>query len=232
MADQRNNLKVEPGGFPVYATKQLPKIDAMRRDKSLPDFAGVPVLRDTDVAFTTAAELGERPASCYTCKEQTSDMTCERLGPGIKVEKVTGHRDSGNPIEYWPCCSMHDYCADVADGKRAPAKYHDSLDTPESLGLVWINAPKVGQKLGGANCGGVKGGDDCDHYIVQGKVEKWEVDSAYCRVLCHQVEGGAVCAAWHDDDELPFAEAQMLIRGDSLDTVEKRRLVSSIVKRG
>jgi hypothetical protein len=231
MANQRNDLKVEPGGFPVYAAKQLPKIDSMRRDKSLPDFAGVPVLRDTDVAFTCADELGDRPASCYTCKEQTSDMTCQRLGPGIKVEKVTGHRDSGNPIEYWPCCSLHEFCQDVADGKREKPHYHETLDTPASLGLVWINAPKVGQKFGGANCGGVNGGDDCDSYIVHGKTEKWEVEQAYCRVLAHEVEGGAVCSAWHDDDELPFAEAQMLIRGDSMDTMEKKRLVKSIIGR-
>jgi hypothetical protein len=227
----RDNLKIEPGGFPVYDAKQLPKVDSLRRDKSQPDFMGVPILSDAQVLFTTADELGNKPASCYTCKEQTSEMTCERLGPGVKVEKVIGSRESGHPIEYWPCCSMHEYSQDVADGKRAAPHYHDTLDTPDSLGLIWINAPKVGQKYGGANCGGVNGGDDCDSYIVHGKQEKWDVDQAYCRVLAHDVPGGAVCAAWKDDDQLSFEDAQQLIRGDSLDTVEKRRLVAKIVGR-
>jgi len=225
-----DNKPAEPGGFIEYGPKQLPKIDSMRRDKSLPDFFGVPILNDSDVAFTTADELGGKPASCYTCQDQTSELTCNRLGPGVKVEKVTGHRDSGDPIEYWPCCGQHEYCEDVANGKRFKPDY-DAMDTPESLGLIWINASKPGQPFGGANCGGVEGGDDCDHYLVHGKAEKWDVASAYCRVLGHDVAGGAVCRAWRDDDQLPFAEAQMLIRGDSLELVEKKRMVKDIIGR-
>jgi len=229
----RDDLKseAESGGFVEYGKEQLPKVDSMRRDKSQPDFYGIPILRDADVAFTTAKELGGKPASCYTCKDQTADFTCERLGPMIKVEKVTGSRDSGDPIEYWPCCGEHDYSEDVANGNRKKAEYHDVLDTPASLGLVWINAPKPGVKFGGANCGGVSDGDDCDHYIVYGKHEKWDVTEAYCRVLAHDVQGGDVCRAWHDDDELQFAEAQMLIRGDSVETLEKKRFARAIIGR-
>lgn len=223
--------KAEPGGFVEYGKEQLPKIDSMRRDKTQPDFYGVPVLNDSDVAFTTAEQLGNKPASCYTCARQNLDMTCNLLGPGVKVEKVTGSRDSGDPIEYWPCCGDHEYCEDVANGKRLAPDYKDQLDSPQSLGLIWINVPKTGQKFGGANCGGLDGGDDCDHYMVHGKKEKWDVTSAYCRILAHDVAGGAVCRAWRDDDQLPFAEAQMLLRGDSLDTVEKKRLAKSIIGR-
>jgi hypothetical protein len=225
----RDELKsaAEPGGFVEYGKEQLPKIDSMRRDKSQPDFYGVPILRDEQVLYTAAEELGGHPASCYTCKEQNLDKTCERLGPEIKVQKVTGHRDSGDPIEYWPCCSMHEY----GPGPEK-VKYHESLDTPDSIGLVWINASETGQKFGGANCGGVEGGDDCDHYMVP-KGEKWDSTQGACRVLQHTVNAGDVCTAWWDDDILEFPEAQMLIKGDkvSIEGFKKRRLARSILSR-
>lgn len=224
----RDELKIEKGGFPVYGEEQLAKVDSMRRDKSQPDFYGVPILSDAQVLFTTASELGGKPASCYTCKEHTKDFTCERLGPSIKVEKVVGHKDSGEAIEYWPCCSMQEYTDKPREGK---VSYHDTLDTPKSIGLIWINAPKVGQEYGGANCGGVKGGDDCDHYIVKGKEEKWDAKQGTCRVLQHTVEGGDVCTAWWDDDILEFPEAQQLIKGDSKETIDKRRLVRKIIEK-
>lgn len=217
---------MEPGGFVEYDKTQLPKIDAMRRDKSQPDFFGVPILTDAEVGFSTKAELGGKPASCYTCKEQNPDLTCERLGPGIKVATVRGSKDSGEQIEYWPCCSLHDY------GEHSgPVHYHNTLDTPTQLGLIWINAPKPGQDFGGANCGGVAGGDDCDRYRTHGKVEKWDAQQGYCIVLAHEVNAGDVCRAWKDDDELSFEDAQNLLRGDSMETLDKRRLVRSIVER-
>lgn len=225
---RNDKSKVESGGFVEYDEKQLPKVDSMRRDKSQPSFMGVPIMSDAQVLFTTAKELGGKPASCYTCKEQTHDFTCERLGPGVLVKKVTGSRDSGEPIEYWPCCSMHEF---TDEPRKGAVSYHDTLDTPDSLGLIWINAPKPGQEYGGANCGGVEGGDDCDHYIVSGKHEKWDVDQAFCRVLQHAVDGGDVCAAWRDDDQLSFEDAQNLIKGDSIDTIAKKRLAKSIVGR-
>jgi hypothetical protein len=218
--------KAEPGGFVEYGKEQLPKVDSMRRDKSQPDFFGVPILHDADVLFSTASETGEKPASCYTCQKQQSDGTCFLLGPEVKVEKVTGHRDSGDPIEYWPCCSAHQF-GDPNSG--APA-YSKELSSPDSLGLIWINAPEVGQKLGGANCGGVNGGDDCDHFIVK-EGEKWENESGFCRVLQHEVAAGDVCAAWRDDDELSWQEAQQLMQGESLETVDKKKLAKDIIGR-
>lgn len=217
--------KAEPGGFIEYGEKQLPKIDSMRRDKSLPNFHGVPILSDAAVMFTTSSELGDKPASCYTCEQQQSDRTCYYLGPGVKVEKVIGSRESGDPIEYWPCCGMQNH----GNPQTGSPSYSEYLSTPQELGLVWINASKPGQKYGGANCGGVNGGDDCDHYIVRGAKEKWDSPNGFCRVLQHDVSGGDVCAAWHDDDELQYPEAQLLIRGDSVDTIHKKRLAKSIV---
>jgi hypothetical protein len=218
--------QVEKGGFVEYDKKQLPKIDSMRRDKSQPDFFGIPIISDEAVMFTRASELGDKPASCYTCQAQQSDLTCFYMGKGVKVAKVTGHSDSGEPIEYWPCCGMHNY----GPTRTGAPVYADILSNPSSLGLIWINAPKPGQPYGGANCGGVEGGDDCDHYMVKSG-EKWDNLDGYCRVLCHSVEGADVCSAWHDDDELQFEEAQMLLCGDSRETIGKRRLASQIVGR-
>ena len=219
--------EIEKGGFPVYDEKQLPKVDSMRRDKSQPTFFGVPILSDEAVMFTRASELGGKPASCYTCQAQQSDKTCFYMGPAVKVSKVTGARDSGEPIEYWPCCGMHNY----GDPRTGKPVYSDELSSPSTLGLIWINGPKPGVKYGGANCGGVNDGDDCDHYLVRGKEEKWDSKQGFCRVLQHQVDSGDVCTAWHDDDELPWEEAQQLMSGSSLDTIKKRRLVKEIIGR-
>jgi hypothetical protein len=226
----RDDLKsaAEPGGFVEYGPEQLPKVDSMRRDKSQPDFYGVPILNNAQVMFTRGSEMGNLPASCYTCQSMQSDETCALIGPEVRTAKVVGHSDSGDPIEYWPCCDMHDY------GKLATGKpqYRDNLSNPFQLGLIWINAPEVGQKYGGANCGGVDGGDDCDYYRVKGAVEKWDSPQGVCTVLQHTVEAGDVCVAWHDDDELDWQSAQQLMKGDSTDTVRKRKLVKSIVGRG
>ncbi len=223
----RDELKdrAEPGGFVEYGEDQLPKVDSMRRDKSQPDFHGIPILQDSDVGFVTAAEIGGKPASCYTCSKQNPDETCYLLGPEIKVRTVEGHQDSGDPIEYWPCCSSHQF-GDA--GKEV--SYADQLATPDALGLIWINAPEVGQEFGGANCGGVEGGDDCDHYLVR-EGEKWSNPQGYCRVLAHTVAAGDVCSAWRDDDELQWDEAQQLMAGDTTETVGKKKLAKQIVGR-
>lgn len=228
MARDETSGRAEPGGFIEYDKKQLPKVNTMRRDKSRPDFYGVPILTDAEVLLTQPDELGNKPASCYTCKEQTSELTCERLGPGILVKKVTGARDSGEQIEYWPCCSMHEW--DGGKKQTGKPEYHDCLDTPDSIGLIWINAPKPGLPFGGANCGGIDGGDDCDHYITYGKLEKWDTKEAYCRVLAHDVKAGAVCTAWRDDDILWPHEALLLMRGEAkFDDVMKKRFAKSLI---
>lgn len=230
--------KAEPGGFIEYGPEQLPKVDSMRRDKSQPDFYGIPILHDTQVMFTTASQMGNKPASCYTCQFQQSDLTCGLLGPEIYVSKVIGHTDSGDPIEYWPCCDMQDY----GNPQKGAPSYRDNLSTPQSIGLIWINASEVGQPYGGANCGGSNGGDDCDHYMVESG-EKWDNPQGVCRVLQHTVDNGDVCTAWWDDDILEWTEAQQLMENPShgkvgakedkptLDTLRKGKLAKQIIGR-
>jgi hypothetical protein len=218
--------KAEPGGFVEYGKEQLPKVDSMRRDKSQPDFYGVPILHDSQVMFTRASEMGDKPASCYTCQIMQSNGTCGLLGPEIEVVKVTGHTDSNDPIEYWPCCDEHDY----GEPSKSEPSYRPNLSTPSQVGLIWINASEAGQEYGGANCGGGNGGDDCDHYMVKDG-EKWDNPQGICRVLQHTVDNGDVCTAWWDDDILEWTEAQQLMSGDSIETVKKKKMVKSIVGR-
>lgn len=219
--------KAEEGGFVEYGEEQLPKVNTQRRDLSQSEFYGIPILSDSEVMYTTSAQLGNKPASCYTCQIQQSDLTCGLLGPDIKVSKVRGAKDSGEQIEYWPCCDEHDY-GTPATGKPS---YRSNLSTPDQVGLIWINAPEVGQPFGGANCGGLNGGDDCDRFRTEGLQEKWDVDSGFCTVLQHSVEGGAVCTAWKDDDILSWRIAQQMMRGDSQSVAEKKEMVRGIVGR-
>src|SRR5258708_23040360 len=88
--------------------------------------------------------------------------------------------------------------------------YKGSAD-PDYMGLIWINAPKVGQEYGGANCGGTNGGDDCDHYITEDGKPKWDSPTAYCRVLKTPVACGDDCAQSADDDKVNWRQAQQII---------------------
>ena len=216
--------KAEPGGFVEYGAEQLPKVDSMRRDKSQPDFHGIPILSDGAVMLCSAEAIGNKPTSCSTCTfHNAKPETCMLMGPEIIVDNVTGAKDSGDPIEYWPCCSEQNY----GEPNHSEAKYIEPFKTPDALGLVWINAPEVGQEYGGSNCGGVNGGDDCDHYLVRSG-EKWDSASGFCRVLQHEVDAGQVCSAWDDDDILDWQDAQQLLRkADS--SASKKRLAKQII---
>jgi hypothetical protein len=197
----RSDLKIEDGGFVVYEKSNLGKVNALRRAKSLPDVETPVIPTKGQALFTTAEEMHNEPASCDNCIFIRSDKHCTLIGPRISVQKIT--KDG---IEYWPCCSMHTY------GRSADGEYRSSGD-PDYMGLIWINASKVGQAHGGANCGGCDGGDDCDHYIVDGATEKWESPTGFCRALQTTVACGDVCSLWGDDDELGWREAQKIING-------------------
>lgn len=207
-------------GFPRYTESNLPKVNSMRENYTQPDFYGIPILHDMDVQFDHASDIGNKPASCYTCcLHNEPEGTCMLIGPTLKVVKLLS-----KGIEYWPCCGNHSY-GDPHGGKPL---YLASLD-PGNLGLIWINAPAVGQKYGGANCNGTEGGDDCDHYQVK-EGGKRESPQGFCRVLQRIVEGGDVCTVWHDDDELPWQEAKQLIMGTDSDA-SKKALARSILGR-
>jgi hypothetical protein len=201
------DLEIEKGGFPLYAEKNLPKINAMRRVFSQPDFHGVPIIQPGQVLFDTAESIHDEPTSCYNCRTQNPrTLTCKRIGPELLVKKFIRGGKDGNPIEYWPCCGMHDY-GEPSDGACF------AHDDPTYLGLVWINAPEVGQAHGGANCAGINGGDDCDSYFTRDSKAKWESTTGFCRVLQKTVAAGDVCAAWQDDDEVSWQEAQQILKG-------------------
>lgn len=201
-------------GFPVYGKDDLGKVNAMREAKTQPEFYGIPIISDGSVLYVKASEIGNKPASCYTCQfKNRQPGTCQRLGPAIIVNKL-----QKKGIEYWPCCGGHKY------GEPDGTKYLEPFEKPDALGLVWINAPYAGADYGGASCGGRNAGDDCDHYqITEG--DKRSSKQGFCRVLRHSVDNGDVCSAWHDDDELPWREAQQILQPDA----DKKKLASEII---
>lgn len=198
----RVGLKIEEGGFPVYTGKHIGKINALRRAHSQPD-SDCPIIPTKGQAlFTTAEEMHDEPASCYNCSFYNSgEKTCALIGSRLPIRKLTM-----DGIEYWPCCSMQLYGA-----TKTETSYLAQCD-PDYLGLVWINAPEVGQKLGGVNCGGCNGADDCDHYIVDGAKEKWDSPTGFCRALQTTVACGDVCTLWADDDQLDWRDSVKIIK--------------------
>jgi hypothetical protein len=215
----RDNLQQDASrpGFPVYGKEQLPKVNAMRAAKSQPDFHGIPILHDQNVTFTSADSMENRPASCFNCALMNTDKTCMLMSAEIVVDTVTIEG-----IEYWPRCA--DFVPGGGNGGQA---LHLTLQSPDQLGLVWINAPKPGQEFGGSNCGGCDGGDDCDHYMVKAG-EKWDNPQGECRVLQHTVNCGDYCAAWWDDDILQWQEAQNQLANSASET-GKRKLAKDII---
>lgn len=216
----RNEIKSKESrpGFPEYGPSELKKVNAMRVAKSQPDFHGIPILHDQNVTYTSAEQMQQKPASCYSCALMNSDSTCMLMGPDILVEKVTIE-----DIEYWPRCGEF-VPGDGNQGKPLTLTHQ----APDQLGLVWINVPKPGAEYGGSNCGGCDGGDDCDHYTIESG-EKWDNPQGFCRVLQHEVSCGDYCAAWWDDDILQWQEAQNAIKHEGQN--EKKKLAREIIGR-
>lgn len=196
----------------VYTLKHLKKVNAQRRAMSQPDIYTVPVPDKGEVLFTSAAEMHNEPASCYNCIFYNCGRSCQLIGPHVIIRKFTFPLEAtsdSKPIEYWPCCSMHMYGEDNDGDERFL-----STAAPDEMGLVWINAPKVNQSCGGANCGGSNGGDDCDSYMIDGD-DKRDAPSGFCRVLQCEVQNGDVCSQWRDDDRLTCDQAQNILREQS-----------------
>jgi len=207
----RSDLKIIEGGFPVYGPSQLRKVNAMRMAFSAPESLSPVVNTRGEALFTTSEEMNDEPASCYNCQFYNINAErCQLIGLHKVIKKFVWPKEASadaKQIEYWPCCSMHFW----GKPSETEAKYRAFCSEPDYMGLVWINAPKPGQKLGGANCGGVNGGDDCDHYQTEGKVEKWESTTGFCRALQGEVAAGDVCCQWRDDDKLEWQDAQRLL---------------------
>ena len=194
-------------GFLTYTPKHLPKIDAIRRAKSQPDIFTVPTPTKGEVLFVTAAEMHNEPASCYNCGKYNLGKSCMVIGPHVEIRKFIYGGEK--KIEFWPCCSYHGF----GDPNEGPEKFTEAND-PVSLGLIWINAPKVGQKLGGANCGGENGGDDCDFFMTTTD-DKRSAPTGFCRVLQAEVENGAVCTCWRDDDLITYQDSRAILEEQS-----------------
>jgi hypothetical protein len=217
--DNRPKYGDVKNGFPEYTPKNLAKVNSMRRAKSQPDFHGIPILHAGNANYATSSEIGGHPASCATCAlKNFENNTCMLLGPSIKVTKFV---KSG--IEYWPRCSEFVY-----GEPRKGIPFHLAHSSPDTLGLVWINAPATGQDYGGSNCGGCDGGDDCDNYMVKSG-SKWDNETGFCRVLRMTVGCGDYCAAWWDDDILEWQEAQNQIKGGA--SSDKAQFARSIIRR-
>lgn len=198
-----------PPNFLSYKVEHLRKINSMRRAASQPDNILVPILTKGQVFFTPASQMHDEPASCYNCVHYNYGRSCQKIGENVPIKKFTYPKESkgdSKPIEYWPCCSIQDF-GEPNYGEEVFISHND----PSNLGLGWINAPKVGQEHGGANCGGQNDGDDCDHYITEGS-DKREEKSAFCRVLQCTVNGGDVCSAWDDDDLLDWQQGVDILR--------------------
>lgn len=206
----RAGLKIEEGGFPVYDEKQIRKVNAMRRAFSAPDSIKPVINTKGEALFVTGEEMNNEPASCYNCQFYNEKAeTCGLIGKHKAIKKIIWPKEAtadSKRIEYWPCCSMQLF----GEPNKGEAVYRASSD-PDYIGLLWINAPKIGQEYGGANCGGVDGGDDCDHYMSEGDKPKWESPTGFCRALQTTVACNDVCAQWRDDDTLQWQDAQRLI---------------------
>jgi hypothetical protein len=191
-------------GFLKYRSKHLSKVNSIRRAVSQPDIYTIPTLDKSSVLFVSAAEMHNEPASCYNCRFYNYGKSCGLIGPHTSVRKfIYGAPDK--PIEYWPCCGAHEH-GEPNYGIEA----FRAANSPSTLGLIWINGPRIGLEYGGANCGGSGGGDDCDFYMTEGD-DKREEPTGFCRVLQSEVANGDVCAAWNDDDKVSWQQAQAIL---------------------
>jgi hypothetical protein len=201
-----------PTNFKAYTVTEIKKVNAQRRALSQPESRDVPALSKGEVMYVPEAKMCGEPASCYNCLKYNVGRSCQIIGPDTRIEKFIYPKEAtadAKRVEYWPCC----FEWRRGTPNYGPVKFvlDASRSTPDEVGLGWINAPRTGQEAGGANCGGKDGGDDCDHYITRGDDKRAEC-SAFCRVLQQDVENGAVCSAWRDDDWLSWDKARTLMK--------------------
>jgi hypothetical protein len=199
-----------PPNFKVFTIENLRKINSQRRALSQPTIVGPPVMTKGQVQYVPEGEMGGEPATCYNCHFYNYGRSCRLLGERIQIRKLTyppKPTADAKQIEYWPCCSAWMR----GEPNYGREEFVEELSSVDTMGLGWINAPQPGCAISGANCSGKNEGDDCDHYITNGDDKRAE-PTAFCRVLQQQVEGGAVCSAWMDDDWLSYDRAQNILK--------------------
>lgn len=199
-----------PPNLLAYKLKDLRKVNSQRRALSGSTIVDVPVLTTGEMLYIGEGQMQGGPATCYRCPFYNYGRSCQFMGPHVEVRKFVyppAPTEDSKSIEYWPCCGM------FIPGKPnyGPEKFFDTVMSPDQLDLGWINAPRIGQAVGGANCGGKWGGDDCDHYITKGDDKRAE-PTAFCRVKQGTVENGGVCAVWGDDDWIDSGRGAMLLK--------------------
>ena len=201
-----------PEDFMVYRKKQLRKVNSIRRAASQPADKSLPVLNESQVLFSAAAEAHGEPRSCYNCTFFNHDRSCKLLPKEIAIRKLKYPPEptsDSKVIEYWPVCGYWVY----GEPNYGPEVCLADID-PESAGLGWVNAPSVGLDYGGACCGGADGGDDCDYYISEDDdMHPEPTSSGFCRVLQKNVNAMDCCGAWTDDDWITWQQAQVLLKG-------------------
>lgn len=209
--------------FLEYEAKHLSKVNAQRLANSLVKIDRPVALEPGQVLFSDGASVNNEPRSCANCWMWNEHPgTCYLMGPDVRAEKFTyppKFEEGSKPIEYWPVCGMWDH---GKHNEGRPVYKSGAYDDPDSIGFGYVNAPAPGQALGGTNCGGQNGGDDCDNYITKGD-DKRKEDQAFCRVLQKEVGNCDCCAAWTDDDWVTWQKGQELLK--DLDS-RKQRAVS------
>ncbi len=197
--------------FKVHRADALKKINAERMALSQPTIYKVPILTKPSVCFSPASDRNNQPATCYNCALYNYGKSCQLIGPHVKVRKFTYPKEydpkhMSKPIEYWPMCAKHTF----GEPNHADEQFIAASD-PTAINLLWINADEPGRPIGGANCGGPDGGDDCDYFKTIGD-DMHSNAPGFCRVLQTKVGGGDWCGAWDDDDKVFWGEAQDLIQ--------------------
>lgn len=199
-----------PPNFLVYQIENLRKVNSQRRALSQPTITDPPTLTKGQVMYIPEAAMEGEPATCYNCNFYNYGRSCRLIGPKTPIRKFVyppKPTADAKRIEYWPCCAAWLR----GEPNYGNEKFIENLSTPDTLGLGWINSPEVGKDIGGANCGGKNGGDDCDSYVSEGDDKRIE-PTAFCRVLQQNVECGGVCTAWMDDDWVPFDKAMNILK--------------------
>ena len=199
-----------PPNFLAYTVRNILKVNSQRRALSQPKNREPQALTKGEAQYISEAEMRDEPATCYNCPMYNYGRSCQLMGSDVHLRKFVyppERTSDAKPIEYWPCCSAWR----PGEPNMGSERFVDCLLSVETLGPGWINAPKVGQPIGGANCGGKSGGDDCDHFCTEGP-DKREEPVAFCRVLQDRVENGAVCGAWRDDDWLDYQRGAALLK--------------------
>ena len=198
-----------PTDFVAYKAENLRKINAQRRALSAPNDRSIPILDESAVLFSSAAESHDEPRSCLNCPMFNEGKSCALFGPHIPIRKLKFPLEptsDSKVIEYWPVCGYWMY----GDPNRGQERFFATLD-PDASGLGWINAPKPGLEHSGSCCGGRNGGDECDHWVTLG-ADAREEDSGFCRVLQKDTANMDCCGAWEDDDWLPWSRGVEIIR--------------------